>query len=827
MKKIIVFFTFAFILVFGFAFISHTEVKATGENDGKTVTTVGAAIRTAEPAGLRFAGEVSEAFVGTSVEYGFVITKGTVTKDALLTKLAGSTANKVDAGDLDGQNRFYLSVINIPAKGYDTELTALAYVEVDGAITYADSVVTRSILDVATVEVEDNSNDNAFINRIYNTSTFVLNGGKFVPTTSAVVGAYEAGSAGSSGLTLSPKGNNQSNNWWYRVCLEKTGYDSHLYRVVATYAGGSSAIANKDIPVDYDYILAGYSGSYVTQATNIGNCDYVYISALAAGAEIKASDDFELLLSGNANEAYPINDGATLPNVTKDYYTFNGWYDNSSFTGSVVSTKSTNNAETFYAKYTPINYTLFYDLQGGQSGGSSSLDDVTFTVESSAIVLPLADTMTKEDNTFLGWYDNPSGSGEPITQIAAGSHENRTVYAVWEADVIEDLPLGSLDIATFNAKNIDIIVKSGLSGKYKATGAGLASSYNSIVYNTTGGTAFTSLVDAVTYLNTEGISNKTIYVFTGSYSGDFTVSTANTSIVGPYYNVLGTGSRASGSEANISGIITVGADGFTLRGVKFSGTGKAITWGTTISNLTIENVVSTASGKSTSGGRTAIIASDSAANNIVIRGLKLTCTGTGGRNAIAIYGKVTGFTIENSSLTNGATSNSASEVIRISTIAGVVLVKNNEFEWSTNNMSVFMGSSSNGCSSITFCNNILKGSSTASCTTLGFYRVPKNCETNIVGNYFDYFDSGSTILFSNSVSGGTINIKYNYFGSGVSYNWATVSGVTQTYSNNYYAAAQTTATSDVSAIANLAALITAYKGSGDYTTYGSVCVYEN
>ena len=242
MKKIVVFFTFVLILVFGFAFASHVEVKATGENDGKTVTTVGAAIRTAEPAGLRFAGEVSEAFVGSSVEYGFVITKGTVTKDALLERLASSSASKVNAGDLDAQNRFYLSVVNIPAKGYDTDLTALAYVEVDGNITYADAVLTRSILDIATIEVETNGSDNEFVNRIYNTSTFVLNGGELSGNGTFNIGAYNSGNSGTSGVTLCTlaKRTDGSGFYWRKVSLKRTGLDSHLFTIVENVPSGSN-----------------------------------------------------------------------------------------------------------------------------------------------------------------------------------------------------------------------------------------------------------------------------------------------------------------------------------------------------------------------------------------------------------------------------------------------------------------------------------------------------------------------------------------------------------------------------------------------------------
>ena len=667
MKKIIVFFTFAFILVFGFAFISHTEVKATGENDGKTVTTVGAAIRTAEPAGLRFAGEVSEAFVGTSVEYGFVITKGTVTKDTLLTRLAGSTANKVDAGDLDGQNRFYVSVINIPAKGYDTELTVLAYVEVDGAITYADSIVTRSILDVATVEVEDNSNDNAFINRIYNTSTFVLNGGEFTPTASAVVGAYKAGGDGGSGLTLSPKGNNYSNNWWYRVCLEKTGYDSHLYKVVATYAGGSSAIANKDIPVDYDYILAGYSGSYVTQATNIGNCEYVFISALATGAQIKASDDVELLLCGNANAAYPINDSTSLPNARRDHYTFNGWYGNVGLTGDTITTKLGNGAETFYAKWTPVNHTLSYDLQGGKVDGNSSLDNTIFTIESGAIALPIASRMSKTDYTFVEWNTRADGTGTSITELPAGSHANTTVYAIWASDIPIEVSLSSADSTLITEISPNKFVKSDFTaGRFTING----NPY----------TAGTQLFSSISAAIASAAANDVIYVFPGTYADNLTIGTSNLTIVGSNGLLELTHSsvfdESAANNAKITGTITVSSStsniilrGFLLKAkVTLSG----------VSTFALKNCVLSAS-SSVDGPVTV----DAASNALVFDHIYQ--LGSGAR-CFYIKANVNGFDMQNCAVLDAATVNLAGsnnlDFVRFgsgteSQVYGTVVFKNN------------------------------------------------------------------------------------------------------------------------------------------------------
>ena len=36
--------------------------------------------------------------------------------------------------------------------------------------------------------------------------------------------------------------------------------------------------------------------------------------------------------------------------------------------------------------------------------------------------------------TFMGWYDNPEFSGEPITKLEKGIHSNIKVYAKFEKE---------------------------------------------------------------------------------------------------------------------------------------------------------------------------------------------------------------------------------------------------------------------------------------------------------------------------------------------------------------------------------------------------------
>ena len=120
-----------------------------------------------------------------------------------------------------------------------------------------------------------------------------------------------------------------------------------------------------------------------------------------------------------------VSDTVTLPTPTRDYYTFGGWYDNDQFTGNAVTTVATGSYgnKTFYAKWTPVQYTITYVSNGG-----TEYSQQTYTVESATVTLP---TPTRDYYTFGGWYDNDQFTGDAVTTVATGSYGNKTFYAKW------------------------------------------------------------------------------------------------------------------------------------------------------------------------------------------------------------------------------------------------------------------------------------------------------------------------------------------------------------------------------------------------------------
>ena len=131
--------------------------------------------------------------------------------------------------------------------------------------------------------------------------------------------------------------------------------------------------------------------------------------------------------SGNVT-SYTYGVGATLPtDVTRTGYTFKGWYDNESLTGSPVTAiggTEMGNKE-YWAKWEINQYTIAYDLAGGTAEGNPD----TYTIETGAFTLK---NPTKSGYTFTGWSGTGlDGENNMTVTIPTGSTGNRTYAAHW------------------------------------------------------------------------------------------------------------------------------------------------------------------------------------------------------------------------------------------------------------------------------------------------------------------------------------------------------------------------------------------------------------
>jgi len=112
------------------------------------------------------------------------------------------------------------------------------------------------------------------------------------------------------------------------------------------------------------------------------------------------------------------------PNLSREGYTFIGWFENENGDGTAYDTSKTiNNDLTLYAKWEFVNYTITYHL-----------DEQSFNL-SGNITKTLEDIMPTQIDTpqrvFIGWFDNPSFLGEPI-QLSAQINQNFVLYGKWD-----------------------------------------------------------------------------------------------------------------------------------------------------------------------------------------------------------------------------------------------------------------------------------------------------------------------------------------------------------------------------------------------------------
>ena len=141
------------------------------------------------------------------------------------------------------------------------------------------------------------------------------------------------------------------------------------------------------------------------------------------------------IASGQDVTSYTYGVGATLPtadDMTYTGHTFNGWYEDSDFSGNPVTTISATDTgnKTYYAKWEANTYTVTLNTNDGTINNGN----VTEYTYGEGATLPTADDMTYTGHTFKGWYDNEGLSGSPVTAISDTETGNKAYWAKWEAN---------------------------------------------------------------------------------------------------------------------------------------------------------------------------------------------------------------------------------------------------------------------------------------------------------------------------------------------------------------------------------------------------------
>ena len=138
-------------------------------------------------------------------------------------------------------------------------------------------------------------------------------------------------------------------------------------------------------------------------------------------AQVPAASDVQI-------RYYTIHEKYTLAIPEKPGYVFGGWFYDEKCTKPAERSFRASTAEiTVYAKWNEIRtYAITYELGGGENAEQNPS-----SYKNSENALELAEP-SRYGFDFLGWYESPSFSGSPVTEISAFDCGDKIFHAKWE-----------------------------------------------------------------------------------------------------------------------------------------------------------------------------------------------------------------------------------------------------------------------------------------------------------------------------------------------------------------------------------------------------------
>ena len=197
----------------------------------------------------------------------------------------------------------------------------------------------------------------------------------------------------------------------------------------------------------YDFVGWAVDGELVTFPYTV-NADTTFV---ATYTPTKYNITYELGGGEFATDinSYNIETAVTFDEPVREYYDFAGWYSDADFSGKSVTGIAVGSYgdKTFYAKWTPTQYDIIYELGGGEL----TTDINSYNIETAVTF----DEPARVGYGFMGWYSNADFEGEPVTGLAVGSYGDRTFYAKWtptKYNITYELGGGELttDINSYN-----------------------------------------------------------------------------------------------------------------------------------------------------------------------------------------------------------------------------------------------------------------------------------------------------------------------------------------------------------------------------------------
>ena len=144
------------------------------------------------------------------------------------------------------------------------------------------------------------------------------------------------------------------------------------------------------------------------------------------------------IAEGKEVTSYTFGTSVPLPtadDITREGYTFGGWYDNEDFSGEKIEEISATDTgdKKYWAKWTANSYTVGFNA----NGGAGTMTNQSFTYD---VVQALStNAFTRTGYTFTGWNTATDGTGtsysdkQEVSNLSSAVGGEVTLYAQWTA----------------------------------------------------------------------------------------------------------------------------------------------------------------------------------------------------------------------------------------------------------------------------------------------------------------------------------------------------------------------------------------------------------
>ena len=177
-----------------------------------------------------------------------------------------------------------------------------------------------------------------------------------------------------------------------------------------------------------------YNGEDVTSTVKVQKYSWGAYVTVDLGKAIGTPVVYTITFNSNGGtsvESQNVNAGEKLTEPTlaptREGFTFDGWYEDSTFSKKFDFNTPITNSMTLYAKWTENKYTITFDTKGGNT-------IAPVTVKEGEKVSEPTPAPTKEGFTFDGWYTDDTYTTKYNFENAVT--KNITLYAKWNEVVV-------------------------------------------------------------------------------------------------------------------------------------------------------------------------------------------------------------------------------------------------------------------------------------------------------------------------------------------------------------------------------------------------------